>query len=92
MWRARVLIHLGRAGEAEAIARRAVTLCETTQHDAGTCRGRTREVLGLALLAENRTAEARDELATALTIEHSVFGDNHPETRAIRAALEKISQ
>ena len=89
--RAHVLIHLGHASEAEAVARRAVALCESTQHDAGACRGRTREALGLALFAEGRISEAQAELATAVLVERTVFGENHPETRATRAELEKIS-
>jgi hypothetical protein len=91
VWRARVLIDLGRAREGEAVARRAVALCETTQHDAGACHGRTREALGLALLAEGRTPEAQEELSTAVLVERTVFGENHPETRATRAVLETIS-
>ena len=85
------MIDLGRVGEAEAVARRAVALCESTQHDAGTCYGRTRQTLGLVLLAEGRTPEAQEELATAVLVERTVFGENHPETRATRAVLEKIS-
>ncbi len=91
VWRARFLIHLGHAGEAEVVARHAVALCESTQHDAGPCHGRTREALGLALLAEGRTAEAQEELATAVLVERTAFGENHPETRATRAELEKIT-
>jgi tetratricopeptide (TPR) repeat protein len=91
VWRAHVLIDLGRAGEAEAVARRAVALCETTQHDAGACHGRSRAVLGLALLAEGRPHEAREELETAVVVERTVFGDNHPETRATHAVLDKIA-
>ncbi|MEO6777812.1 MAG: serine/threonine-protein kinase [Kofleriaceae bacterium] len=91
VWRARVLIDLGRAGEAEAVARRAIALCETAQHDAGACHGRSREALGRALLAEGRTQEAREQLETAVLVERTVFGENHPETRATHAVLEGIS-
>ena len=91
IWRARVLVHLGRATDAEATARRAIALCESTQHDAGACAGRSRAALGAALLAEGKPQEARAELETAVVVERTVFGDNHPETRATHAALDQLA-
>jgi len=91
VWRARVLIHLGRTSDAETVARRAIALCESAQHDAGACHGRSRNALGMALLAEGRTREAQEELETAVVIERTVFGDNHPETRATHAVLDHLA-
>ncbi len=85
-----VLRDARRAADAETAARHALAICEPKVGVTSQCAGRAHSALGSALLAQSRTAEARDELTRALAIEVTALGAEHPYTRSTRAELEKL--
>ncbi|MFD0526315.1 tetratricopeptide repeat protein [Kitasatospora arboriphila] len=86
---AQALLGLGRPDEAEAASRKAVELAAPlgpTHHSAL----EAATTLGSALAAQQRHAEARDQLTRCATAWRDHFGADHPRTRAAEAALAAL--
>jgi eukaryotic-like serine/threonine-protein kinase len=86
-----VLRHDGQLAASEAAAGRALAICEHSLPGNAACEGRARSMLGMALAAEARLDDARRELTHAVELDTRGYGAEHRETKATRAALEKIA-
>jgi tetratricopeptide (TPR) repeat protein len=83
-----VLRHLRRLDEAEAAARRAVSIQAPRLGENHTT-ARSRSALGSALLAQGKLEEARTELSRALAVQERLLLPDHPDLRATRAELAR---
>jgi serine/threonine-protein kinase len=89
-YESRALLHLGRAGDAEAAARRALAI-DVPRLGENHVTARARSALGSALLEQGRIDEARSELSRALAVQEKLLFSTSPDLKATRAELTRVA-